>query len=134
MMIANNHDQPERPDLIPMDEAEATRRFEAVRDLDPAALAGLDRQELLLAWLSFFWLNAALHPDDAEVWPDAVADARPLADEALRRYEAGEIEDGDYYPAESVRQRILHERAKASQAQPRQHNQRPRGQAAASET
>jgi hypothetical protein len=134
MPTADNHDLPEHPDLIPMDEAEATRRFEAVRTLDPAALAGLERQDLLLAWWSFFWLNAALHPDDAEVRPEEFAEALPLAAEALRRYEAGEIEDGEYYPAEAVRHRILHERAKASQTQLRQPNQRPRGQAAASET
>jgi len=105
-------------DLIPKDHAEAMLRFEAVRDLDSTALAGLERKELLLAWWSFFWLEAALHPDDAEVWPEEVADALPLAAEALRRYEAGEIEDGEYYPAEAVRHRILHERAKGCQPQP----------------
>jgi len=97
-------------DLIPKDHAEAMRRFEAVRPLDPAALANLGKQELLLAWWSFFWLNAGLHPDDASVWPEEVADALPLAAEAFRRYEAGEIEDAEYYPAEAVRHRILHER------------------------
>ena len=118
MPTADNHDQPKRPDLIPMDEAEATRRFEAVRTLDPAALAGLGKQALLLAWWSFFWLEAALHPDDAEVWPDEVAESLPLAAEAPRRYGTGEIGDGEYYPAEAVRHRIRHERAKGSQHQP----------------
>jgi hypothetical protein len=121
MPTANDQDQAVRPDLIPTDEAEATRRFEAVRALDPAALAGLDRQELLLAWWSFFWLNAELHPDDAEVWPEEVADELPLAAEPLRSYEAGEIGDSEYYPAEAVHHRILHERAKGSQPQPQQH-------------
>ena len=109
------------PELIPKDHAEAMRRFEAVRTLDPAALAGLERKDLLLAWWSFCWLEAALHPDDTAVWPEEVADALPLAAEALRRYEAGEIEDGEYNPAEAVRHRILHERAKGSQPQPQQH-------------
>ena len=109
------------PELIPKDHAEAMRRFEAVRTLDPAALANLEKQELLLAWWSFCWLEPALHPDDLEVWPEEVADALPLAAEAFRRYEAGEIEDGEYYPAEAVRHRILHERAKGSQPQPKQH-------------
>jgi hypothetical protein len=111
------------PELIPKDHAEAMRRFEAVRTLDPAALANLEKQELLLAWWSFCWLEPALHPDDLEVWPEEVADALPLAAEAFRRYEAGEIEDGEYYPAEAVRHRILYERApaKGSQAQLEQH-------------
>ena len=118
MMITDDEDEPPYPegipDLIPEDYATAMQRFEAVRSLDPAALAGLGKQELLLAWWSFFWLEAALHPDDAEVWPEEVAEALPLAAEALRRYEAGEIADGEYYPAEAVRHRILHERAKGS--------------------
>jgi hypothetical protein len=108
-------------DLIPEDHAEAMRRFETVRTLDPAALANVERQQLLLAWWSFCWLEPALHPDDAEFWPEEVAEALPLAAEACRRYEAGEIEDGEYYPAEAVRHRILHERAKGSQIQPQQH-------------
>jgi len=114
----DNHEL-QHPDLIPKDHAEAMGRFEA-RTLEPAALAGLEKQDLLLAWWSFFWLEAALHPDDVEIWPEEVADALPLAAEAFRRYEAGEIKDGEYYPAEAVRHRILHERARArgSQAQP----------------
>ncbi len=106
------------PELIPKDHAEAMRRFETVRHLDPAALAELEKQDLLLAWWSFCWLEAALHPDDASVWPEEVAEALPLAAEACRRYEAGEIEDGQYYPAEAVHHRILHERAKGSHPQP----------------
>ena len=125
MMIADDSDDPLHPEgipeLIPEDHADAMRRFEAVRTLDSAALAGLEKRGLLLAWWSFFWLEAALHPDDVEVWPEEVADVIPLAAEAFRRYEAGEIEDGEYYPAEAVRHRILHERAKGSPAQPRQH-------------
>jgi hypothetical protein len=109
------------PELIPKDHAEAIRRFEAVRTLEPAALANLGKLELLLAWWSFCWLEAALHPDDVKVWPEGVADALPLAAEAYCRYEMGEIEDGEYYPAEAVRHRILCERAKESQAQPQQH-------------
>lgn len=122
MMIADDNDELQHPEsiseLIPKDHAEAMRRFEAVRTLDPAVLAGLEKRYLLLAWWSFCWLEAALHPDDAEVWPEEVADARPLAAEAFRRYEAGEIEDGEYYPAEAVRHRILHERARARRSPP----------------
>jgi hypothetical protein len=39
--------------------------------------------------------------------PKTVANAFPLADEALRRYEAGELKDDEYYPAGAVRHRIL---------------------------
>jgi hypothetical protein len=118
MMIADDNDEPLHPDLIPKDHAEAMRRFETVLTLNSAALAGLEKRDLLLAWWSFCWLEAALHPDDAEVWPEKVADALPLAAEAFRRYEAGEIEDGEYYPAEAVRHRILHARKIASQHLP----------------
>jgi len=122
MPTADDNEEPLHPKglpgLIPEDHATAMQRFEAVHTLDPAALAGLGKQDLLLAWWSFFWLEAALHPDDTEVWPEEVAEALPLAAEALRRYEAGEIGDGEYYPAEAVRHRIRHERAKGSQAQP----------------
>ncbi len=102
---------PEFTLLLPADEADATRRLGAVLALTPSELEVIDKDRLLLAWWSFFWLHAALHPDDAEVWPEAVADARPLADEA------GELKDGEYYPSEAVRNRILHERAKDSQAE-----------------
>ena len=114
----SENEAPRHSDLIPKDHAEAMRRFEVVRTLDPAALAMLGKQELLLAWWSFCWLEAALHPDDAEVWPEEVADALPLAAEACRRYEMGEIDDGEYYPAEAVRHRILHARKIASQHLP----------------
>jgi hypothetical protein len=81
----------------------------------------LEFTHLLLARRSSFWLNAALHPAAAEVWPEAVATARPLADEGLRRYEPGEPNDGEYYPAETVRHRIRDERAKRRPTQPQQH-------------
>jgi hypothetical protein len=113
--------EPEFPDLLPEDEADATCRLGAVLVLPPSELEGLAKNHLLIAWWSFFWLHAALHPDDAEVWPVAVADARPLADEALSRYKAGELNDSEYYPAEAVRHRIRHERVKGSQAQPPRH-------------
>jgi hypothetical protein len=112
---------PEFTQLLPEDEADATRRLGAVLALSPSELEGLSKDRLLLAWWSFFWLHAALHPDDAEVWPEAVADTRPLANEAFRRCEAGELKDGEYYPAEAVRHRIWYERAKRQPTQPQPH-------------
>ncbi len=119
---------PEFTHLLPADEIDATQRLEAVLALSPSDLEGLAKDRLLLAWWSFFWLHAALHPDDAEVWPETVANARPFADEALRRYEAGELDDGEYYPAEAVLHRIRHERGQRqpTQPQPQTHNQRNR--------
>jgi hypothetical protein len=115
------NNEPEFTHLLPADEAEAFRRLEAVLALSPSELEGLANDRLLLAWWSFFWLHAALHPDDAEVWPEEVAQARPLADEAFRRYEAGELKDGEYYPAEVVRHRIQHERGQRQPTQPQPH-------------
>lgn len=106
--------------LLPADEADANSRVAAVLALSHSELKGMTKDRLLIAWWSFFWLHAALHPDDAEVWPEGVANARPLADEALRRYEAGELNDGEFYPAEAVRHRIQHERAKRQPTQPHQ--------------
>jgi len=108
----NARNESSRSDLVPGDATEATQRLETVIALEPALLADLERKDLLLAWWSFFWLNAGLHPDDAEVWPEKFAHARPVAAEALRRYRAGEIADDEYYPVEAVRRRILHERSK----------------------
>ena len=98
MMTADDNDEPLHPDLIPEDHAEAMRRFEAVRTFNPAALAGLEKRDILLAWWSFCWLHAALHSDDADVWPEEVAVALSLAAEVFRRYEAAEIADGETTP------------------------------------
>lgn len=116
-MIADDNDEPLHPDLLPTDHVEAMRRFEAVRTLDPAALAGLEKQDLLLGWWSFYWLEPVLHPDDVKVWPEEVAEVLPFAAEAFRRYEANKIDDGEYYPAEAVRHRILYKRALARRSQ-----------------
>ena len=105
---------PGDPDLVPTDEAAARRRYERVSGLGSEGLSVLTKEELLLSWWSFFWLHPELHPDDAEVWPDEVAGARPLAAEAFRRYRAGETTDGEYYPTEAVRDRI--ERARESRS------------------
>lgn len=104
--------------LIPKDEAEATRRLEPVHGISLEGLARLTNEEILLPWWNFFWLNPGLHPDDAAVWPAEVAHALPLASEACRRYEAGQITDGEYYPVEAVRDRIRRARTRRSRQQP----------------
>ena len=104
--------------LIPKDEAEAKRRLQHVQGISSEDLASLTKQEILLPWWSFFWLNPGLHPDDATVWPEEVADALPLATEACCRYEAGQISDGEYYPTEAVRDRIRQARVNRSRQQP----------------
>ena len=108
---------PELGRLIPKDEAEATRRLQRVHGFSPEDFASLCSQEILVLWWSFFWLNPGLHPDDAAVWPTEVSDALPLAAETCRRYEAGLIADGEYYPAEAVRDRIRRARTRRSRQQ-----------------
>ncbi len=103
--------------LIPKDEAEATRRLLRVHGISVGQLADLTNEEILLPWWSFFWLHPGLHPDDAEVWPTEVSGALPLASEARRRYEAGLIADGEYYPNEAVLDRIRQARARSSRQQ-----------------
>jgi len=109
--------EPDDGGLIPEDEAEAMRRLERVQGISAGQLAGLTNEEILLPWWSFFWLHPELHPDDAIVWPAEVSDALPLATEACRRYEAGQITDGEYYPVEAVRDRIRRARARRSREQ-----------------
>ena len=103
--------------LIPKDEAEATRRLHNAQVISAEDLVGLTKEEILLPWWSFFWLHPGLHPDDAAVWPTEVSDAVPLATEVCRRYEAGRITDGEYYPVEAARDRIRLARAQRSREQ-----------------
>jgi len=98
--------------LIPADEVEATRRLDRVRGIGAEPLRLLTNEDILLPWWSFFWLHPGLHPDDAAVWSAEVSYALPLASEACRRYETGQITDGEYYPVEAVRDRIRRARTR----------------------
>ena len=109
--------EPDVGTLIPKDESEATRRLELVRGMSAEALSLLTNEVILVPWWSFFWLHPGLHPDDATVWPAEVSDSLPLASEACRRYEAGLIADGEYYPTEAVRDRIRRARTHRSRQQ-----------------
>lgn len=100
--------------LIPKDEAEAMWRLRRVQGISAGQLARLTKEEILLLWWSFFWLNPGLHPDDAKVWPAEVSDSLPLASEACCRYKAGLIADGEYYPVEAVRDRLRRARTRRS--------------------
>ncbi|GEM_PF-957572 len=122
--------EPDVGTLIPKDEAEATRRLLRVRGISVGQLADLTNEEILVPWWSFFWLHLGLHPDDATVWPAEVSDSLPLASEACRRYEAGLIADGEYYPTEAVRDCIRRARTRRSRQQPLP----PQPKAAPSET
>ena len=121
---------PDDGGLIPTDEAEAMRHLLRVDGISAGQLASLSNEEILLPWWSFFWLHPELHPDDVAVWPAEVCDALPLASEACRRYEAGQITDGEYYPVEAVRDRIR----RAKETSSRQQHLPPQPKADSSET
>jgi hypothetical protein len=99
-----NH-TPTHPDLIPADEPEARLRFDAAVLHD---LRECSKETFLRAWWALCWLNPGLHPDDFEEWQDA--GWKQFAAEAFRRFEAGEINDSELYPAEASHNRIWRER------------------------
>jgi len=99
-----NH-TPTHPELIPADEEEAHLR------LDAAVLQRLQecpKETFLRAWWALCWLNPGLHPDDCGEWEDA--GWKQFATEAFRRFEAGEIDDTELYPAEASHNRVWKER------------------------
>lgn len=99
--------------LIPIDENDATATLTAALRLSSDDLTQLEHRALIRAWWSFLWTYPALHPDDAEVWPEEVSAARPLADEAYSRYRAGQISEKSYYPAAAVRNRLRYDQSAA---------------------
>ncbi|MCB1064703.1 MAG: hypothetical protein KDN20_17515 [Verrucomicrobiae bacterium] len=107
--------QPTYPRLIPSDEAEARQRFDRINDHDRDTLRLLDTETFLGGWWALFWLCPGLHPDDIEDWPEKFDGWRPLIDEAFRRLDAGEITDGQCYPAEAVHGRLWREMVQESE-------------------
>ena len=97
------------PHLLPSNQVEAKNRLAKVQSLDAEGLTTLDDSTFLLGWWALHWLHPALHPDDAEEWEDEAVAWRPLAAEAFRRLEMGEIGDSQYYAAEAVHNRVWRE-------------------------
>lgn len=73
----------------------------------------LPKNEFLKIWRTVFWLYPGLHPDEAlnpdGGWPDEI---KPVANEAMQRYEKGILNDHEYYCYRAAKQRIALELAK----------------------
>jgi len=100
---------PRHPHLLPADQVEAETRLAKIENLGGERLAALDGDTFLRAWWALHWLHPGLHPDDTEEWQDEAVAWKPLAAEAFRRLETGEIGDSQYYAAEAVHNRVWHE-------------------------
>lgn len=75
------------------------RRMILERVLACKNLKSLDRRTFLNAWKSMFFLFPCLHPDGFSEpdsgWPEEL---KPMAREAFRRAETGELGDAEIYP------------------------------------
>lgn len=98
--------QQEHPELIPTSKSDAETRLAASLK---AGLRNCDTQTFLRGWWAFSWLNPGFHPDDYRQWSD-LSNAQEFAEEAFRRSEAGEIDDGLLYAAEAVHNAVWLER------------------------
>lgn len=74
-----------------------------LRSASPAPLEQLPKPDFIRAWCAVAYIYPGLHPDgydDAESrWPRGL---KPLAAEAWRRNDAGELEDAEMYPCDSA--------------------------------
>lgn len=125
--------RPGQPDL-PANTAQATARLHVLMHSDRQQLRALDRGIFLQGWHALLWLFPGLHPDNALDhgddrldWPEAetvlpglapasrqvhVRSGWPVAlvligEEAWRRYDANEFEDGQFYNEEAQRAGML---------------------------
>jgi hypothetical protein len=64
-------------------------------------LPSADTATFLDGWFAIFFLGIAPHLDDLDEWPD---DIKPYGIEAMRRHEAGEINDDELYCSDSQHQ------------------------------
>lgn len=73
-------------------------------------LQSLNKSEFIRAWCSLSYLYPGLHPDGYQSrgsgWPKAF---RPIASEAWRRYENGEISDNEFYCYQACKARLIQE-------------------------
>lgn len=97
---------PQYPELIPANEAEARERLDT---LHVGSIQQIPKDTFLEVWWALFWLNPELNPDYFDEWE--IESWMLLAEEAFRRFEAGEISDQEMYPCEACYNRILGDRA-----------------------
>lgn len=96
------------PWLLPKDEDDARTRLAALTSAD---ISSAGRALFLRGWHALFWLFPGLHPDGFdEDWEGQFEAYRPLAAEAFKRAEAGELSDDELYPSDAAQARLARER------------------------
>jgi hypothetical protein len=104
---------PEHPELIPVSLADAQAKLGRV--LAASNLSEVDLNVLKAGWWALFWIFPGLHPDGVDEWDAEFESYRPLAYEAFRRHEIGELDDSHLYPAEATHNRIWSEQRAAAE-------------------
>jgi hypothetical protein len=84
---------------IPSSTEEAEQAYDEL--LNHTDLQSLDNPTFLRGWFALHFLCIGPHPDNASEWDDLI---RPFLDEAWRRRQSNEIEDGQYYCSDSQHQ------------------------------
>jgi hypothetical protein len=108
MVNMANENIPEDLGLIPIDEDDARARLAALTSTD---ISSAGRALFLRGWHALFWLFPGLHPDGFdEDWESEFEMYRPLAAEAFKRAEAGELTDDELYPTDAAQARLAWER------------------------
>ena len=108
MMPTSPNEAIHYPWITPIDEADARIRLAALTCTDISA-AG--RALFLRGWYALFWLYPGLHPDGYdEDWEGEFEVYRPLAAEAFKRADAGELDDDELYPADATQSGLARER------------------------
>ena len=110
---------PEHPELIPGNEQDAGLRLKTLTDIPHSDLSRVERQTFLQGWWALFWLYPGLHPDDHSAWDEEFHPYQPLAHEAFRRADAGELDDGQLYPTDAAHNRLWLAQQAAAQGEGR---------------
>jgi hypothetical protein len=96
----NNYPYPiDHARYIPSSTEEAQRSYDEL--LNHKNLQSLDSSTFLRGWFALHFLSIGPHPDNASEWDDIIS---PFLDEAWRRRQSDEIEDGQYYCSDSQHQ------------------------------